>query len=166
MIHISKYWAREQKIQPYSENRIHYIDNLYMITKHPHWKIWDLISECEKDFLTNKLKTNSMSKTKFTVTEAAGIFSTTLGSDYLITQCKCKVDSLQDIKELLFIRGFTHDGWRDDGAKRIPNDYVIIDKKASDGFYITEHGMEYILRHSYLFKLTKFEQSCIEEYYC
>jgi hypothetical protein len=74
MIHISKYWAREQKIQPYSENRIHYIDNLYMITKHPHWKIWDLISECEKDFLTNKLKTNSMSKLNLQSQKQQGYF--------------------------------------------------------------------------------------------
>lgn len=166
MIHISKYWAKAQKTLPHSESRRLNIDNSYMITKHPHWTSWDLLSQYEKDFLTKKLKTNSMSKTKFTVAEAADIFSKTLGADYLFTQCECKVDSLQDIRELLFIRGFTHDDWRDDGAKRIPNDYVIKDLKSPDGFKITQNGMEYILRHNYLFKLTKYEKSCTEEYNC
>lgn len=159
-------WGNTRKPLPPMDNRRHYFDNSYMITDHPNWTNWDLIPSFERDLLINNLKTYTMTLTKFTTPEAAEIFSKTMGTDYLFYPCYCKTHSFQDINELFSVRGFAHDNWREDNPKRIPCDYLIMDKKAPNGYYITKSGMEYILRHSFLFKLTKYEKSCIEEYSC
>jgi hypothetical protein len=144
--------------------RRHFFDDSYMITDHPKWFNWDLVSQSERDFLVNNLKANYMNKTIFTISEATKIFSETLGEDYNFNPSNCKIDSFHDIRELFSIRGYSHDYWREDGPQRIPNDYLILDEQAPGGYYITQSGMEYILKHKFLFELTKSEKTCIEEY--
>lgn len=144
----------------------HLCEHALFVVNHPHRNAWLQTSDSYKQWLLKELKTNCKSNTRFTVDEATNIFANTLGSDYLFTYCENKVDCLKDIIDLLFISGFISDGWNGIGADRVPNNFVILNKKAPHGFSITPKGMEYILEYSYLFRLTNFEKSRIHEYGC
>lgn len=154
------------KRYPDMDTESHFSNHALFVVNHPHRNEWLQTSDSYKQLLLNELKANFKSKLKFTVNEATDIFANTLGSDYHFTYCENKVVCLKDITDLLFISGFIYDGWNGIGDDRIPNNFVILNKKAPLGFYITLKGMEYILNYSYLFKLTKFEKSSILEYGC
>ena len=126
----------------------------------------DLISKYNKDFFFNNTNNEikQMSKTKFTINEAAMEFTSELGNEYNFIPSHCMYERW-NIYEFFFLMGYSHDYWREDGALRIPNDYLIIDSKAPDGYYITIKGMRYILKNIEKFRVTELEKKCIESNY-
>lgn len=142
-------------------SRLQFKDNNFMITDHPYYKPFTNISLYDREKLKSILDHYYPELTKLTVTEASDVLTRILGKGYNFYSNECKRQSFQDIRELLMIRGYSHDLWREDCPERIPNNYLILDETALDGYYITFTGLEYIFQHKFLFELTEEELKCM-----